>query len=87
MIVRNTPLYRVPEYTPCMMATKQPRPTREQKYPFWLSDVEIVRLEAKEKKKGKSEDVLTEAKSGAVKAKELKSTKAKESPSVINGNK
>ena len=44
-------------------------------------------MEAKEKSKGKSEDVLTEAKSEVSKAKELKSTKAKEFLSVINGNK
>ena len=69
-----------------MMATKQPRTTKEQKYPLWLGNVEIARLEAKEKKKGKSEDVLTEAKGEAVSAK-VKSTKVKEPPSFINGNK
>ena len=68
-----------------MMATKQPRTTREQKYPLWLTNVQIARLEAKAKKKAKSEDLLTEAKGEAVKAK-VKLTKAKESPSVINGN-
>ena len=52
------------------MATKQTRATKENKYPLWLSSVEITRLEAKERKKGKSEDVLTGAKSDAVKAKE-----------------
>ena len=63
------------------MATKQPRTIREHKYPLWLSNVAIAKLEAKEKRKRKSEDVLTEPKGETVKAK-VKSTKAKESPTI-----